>query len=276
MATAVLLSLAACDVADPIYNTPHPDHGTVTLTTDWSGIGTGLTAPDSYTVTAALKGSTAAYSTSLSGTTTLLAHPFTPGKYTLYACNTAEHIAVSGTTVTAGEAPGWFFTAVAEAQIEADKDYTLTAVMQQQVRQLTLIIEPTGGTTDRVERIEGHLSGVASTLDFADGTHATPVNVALQFSEIASGADAGKWMTTVRLLGTAGAQQKLNARLYFAGNSPGPVTLDSDLSTELATFNADKRMPLALGGRVVETPTGTNFGATITDWAPVSGSGTAD
>lgn len=51
-AGAALLTLGACDVKDPIYNTLHPGHGTITLTADWSGIGQGLTAPESYTVRA--------------------------------------------------------------------------------------------------------------------------------------------------------------------------------------------------------------------------------
>lgn len=76
---------------------------------------------------------------------------------------------------------------------------------------------------------------------------------------------------TVRLLGVAGVQQKLDAKLYFAGDSPKPVTLDSDLTTELATFNADKHKPLALGGKIVETPTEADFSATITDWTPGNG-----
>ena len=46
---ATALSLAACDVKDPIYNTPHPEQGAITLVTDWSGIGavsyTHLTLP---------------------------------------------------------------------------------------------------------------------------------------------------------------------------------------------------------------------------------------
>ena len=44
------------------------------------------------------------------------------------------------------------------------------------------------------------------------------------------------------------------------------MTLTSDLTTALAAFNADKRTPLTLGGSVVETLTGSGFGATITDW----------
>ena len=146
--------------------------------------------------------------------------------------------------------------------------------MQQQVRQLTLIIEPTGGTTDRIERIEGYLTGAASMLDYSNRGHAihdAPMNVELQFARIASGTDAGKWTATVRLLGTAGTEQRLHARIHFTDGSPATITLDSDLTTALATFNTDKRTPHTLGGRMVETPTEAGFGATITDWTPVNG-----
>jgi len=187
----------------------------------------------------------------------------------------ANYTGASGNVDGAGpfvqEMPGWLFTGVTETTIEADTDHTLTVAMQQQVRQLTLFIEPTGNITDRIERIEGYLSGVASTLDMDNGTYGTPLNVALAFAKVTEGANAGKWAATVRLLGVAGVQQKLDAKLYFAGDSPKPVTLDSDLTTELATFNADKYKPLALGGKIVETPTEADFSATITDWTPGNG-----
>ena len=264
---ATALSLAACDVKDPIYNTPHPEQGAITLVTDWSGIGEGLTAPASYTVEAG------GYSATLTGTTNL------------HIYNTPQHITVSGITATVAgasgnvdgagpfvqEMPGWLFTDAVDAVIEPDTEQTFTAVMQQQVRQLTLVIEPTGSTTDRIEHIEGYLSGVAGTLDFSAGIYATPTNVELQFAKITSGANAGKYAATVRLLGIAGEQQKLNAIIRFTGGSPEALNLTSDLTTELAAFNADKRKPLTLGGKVVETPTGADFSATITDWTPGNG-----
>lgn len=281
-AGAALLTLGACDVKDPIYNTLHPGHGTITLSADWSGIGQGLTAPKSYTVRAGDYSATVG-----GGGPAALDHLFEPGQCVIHAYNTAEHITVSGTTATVAvasgnatgagqfvqEKPGWLFTGVVEATIEKDAEYALTAVMRQQVRQLTLIIEPTGGTADRIERIEGYLSGAASTLDFDNGTHAAPANVELQFTKIAEGADAGKYAATVRMLGVAGTQQKLNAKIYFTGDAPGPVTLESDLTTELAAFNADKKTPLILGGSLVETPTESGFGATIDDWTPGNGDG---
>lgn len=285
---ATALSLAACDVKDPIYNTPHPEHGKITLTTDWDGIGEGLTAPAAYTVAtlpAAASAATGGYTATLNGTTNTLDHLFDPGAYRILVYNTPEHITVSSTTASveaatpsAGlsgtfvhNAPDWLFASATDAVIEADKEHAVAAVMQQQVRELTLIIEPTGETTDRIESITGTLSGVASSLNFADGTHAAPANVAMTFSKITSGTDAGKWSATVRLLGTAGAEQRLAATITFTDGNPEPVNFDSDLTSVLATFNADKRKPLTLGGSVVETPTGAGFGATIDDWTTVDG-----
>ncbi|WP_455601353.1 FimB/Mfa2 family fimbrial subunit [Bacteroides rodentium] len=273
--------LASCGAKDPNYNTAHPDHGMVTLTADWSQRGTDIDIPASYTVQAG------DYSTTLGDATHRIDHLFEPGAYRFYIYNMPEQVSISGTTATVATAsgnwdgvgafvaalPGWLFTCAMDAIIEKDTEYELTAAMQQQVRQLTLVIEPTGGTTDRIESIEGYLSGAAATLDMDNGTHGTPSNVALTFTKITSGADTGKWSATVRLLGVAGTVQQLTAQIRFSGNSPQPMTLTSDLTTMLATFNADKTNPLALDGKVVETPTEADFSATITDWTPGNGKG---
>lgn len=266
--------LASCDVKDPIYNTAHPEKGTVTLTTDWSHIGEGLTAPTSYTVAAA------DYSATLTGTVCLLDHLFAPGTHRISVYNTPQHITILGTTATVASAtgnvdgvgpfiqpvPDWLFTATGDVLVEADKHQAHTAVMQQQVRELTLTIAPTGGTTDRIESIEGYLTGAAASLDFSTATHTTPSNVALQFTKITSGGNAGKWEATVRLLGIADAHPMLNATIRFADNEPEPVYLDSDLTIFLSDFNNQKHVPLLVGGNVVVTPTGAGFSATITEW----------
>lgn len=279
---AVLL-FTSCDVKDPIYNTPHPEHGKITLTADWSARGAGIDIPATYTVQAG------DYTAALSGGTNTLDHLFAPGTYPTYLYSTPEHIAVSGTTATVAPveagawggagafvhaAPGWLFTCAMDAVVEKDTDHELTAAMQQQVRQLTLLVEPTGGTVDRIVAVEGYLSGVAGTFVLDGGTHGAPSNVVLTFTKIAEGADAGKWAATVRLLGTAaGATQALTAVIRFIDDDPQPVTITSDLTTALAAFNTDKRTPLTLGGEVVETPTGAGFTATITDWEQVPGNG---
>ena len=278
MAAAVLLS--SC-VKDTLYDTPHPDHGKIAVTADWSARGEGIDIPATWTVTMG------DYTGTETSATHAPDHLFAPGSYTLAVWNPAEGITVSGTTATiaaatgnrAGtdafvdNAPGWFFTHTEQVSIEKDKDYPLTAVMQQQVRELTLMIEPAGDAADRIESIGGTLSGVAGTLDFATGTHGTPSEVELHFTKITEGDDAGKWMATVRLLGIAGDAQRLTATLTYTDGNPQPTSLNSDLTSALNGFNDGKTAPLTLGGTIAETPGEAGFTGEITDWETVDGGG---
>ena len=276
--TALLLS--SC-VKDTLYDTPHPDHGMISVTADWSARGEGIDIPATWTVTMG------DYTGTETSATHAPDHLFAPGSYTLAVWNPAEGITVSGTTATiaaatgnrAGtdafvdNAPGWFFTHTEQVSIEKDKDYPLTAVMQQQVRELTLMIEPAGDAADRIESIWGTLSGAAGTLDFATGTHGTPSEVELHFTKITEGDDAGKWMATVRLLGIAGDAQRLTATLTYTDGNPQPTSLNSDLTSALNGFNDGKTAPLTLGGTIAETPGEAGFTGEITDWETVDGGG---
>lgn len=261
--TAALLLAATSCVKDELHNTPHPDTGKITVTADWTDRGEGVDIPAEWTVTMG----------DYTGTETGEIHApdylFNPGNYTLAAYNTPENITISGTTVTITGTPGWLFTSVQEVTIEADTDYDLTAAMHQQVRQLTLVIEPTGDAADRIESIEGSLSGAAGTLDFATGTYGAASDVALHFTRITEGDDAGKWTATVRLLGIAGNLQRLTATLTYSNGNPQPTELESDLTEALADFNADKTEPLTLGGTIAETPTEAGVEAGITDWEKI-------
>ena len=272
MAAAVLLS--SC-VKDTLYDTPHPDTGKVTVTADWSDRGEGVDIPASWHI------AMGDYTGTENGATHSSDHLFSPGSYTLAAYNIPEGITVSGTTAAVAAAdggcivntPGWLFTSVQEVEIEADTDYSLTAVMQQQVRELTLMIEPAGDAADRIESIEGTLSGAAGTLDFATGTHSTPSEVELHFTKITDGDDAGKWMATVRLLGIAGDAQRLTATLTYTDGNPQPTSLNSDLTAALDGFNDGKTSPLILGGTIAETPGEAGFTGEITGWETVDGGG---
>ena len=268
---ALLLTLGGC-VKDELHDTPHPDTGKVTVTADWADRGEEVDIPASWHI---VMGD---YTGTETGATHSPDYLFNPGSYTLAVYNPADGITVSGTTATVAAAggfivntPGWLFTSVQEVAIEADTDYSLTAAMRQQVRLLTLVIEPTGDAADRIETIEGTLSGAAGTLDFATGTHGTPSEVELHFTKITDGDDAGKWMATVRLLGIAGDAQRLTATLAYTDGNPQPTSLNSDLTSALDGFNEDKTTPLTLGGTVVETPGEAGFTGEITDWEEVDG-----
>ena len=272
MTAAVLLS--SC-VKDELHDTPHPDTGKITVTADWTDRGDGVDIPAEWTVTMG------GYTGTETGATHAPDYLFNPGNYTLVAYNTPEDITISGTTATVApetgkgtyinNAPGWLFTSVQEVTVEADTDYELTAAMHQQVRQLTLVIEPTGDAADRIESIEGSLSGAAGTLDFAAGTYGAASDVALHFTRITEGSDAGKWTATIRLLGIAGNTQTLTATLTYADGNPADTSLESDLTAALQDFNSDKTVPLTLGGTIAETPTEAGVAATITDWIVIEG-----
>lgn len=271
---ALLFTLGSC-VKDELHDTPHPDTGKVTVTADWTDRGDGVDIPAEWTVTMG------DYTGTETGATHSPDYLFTPGSYTLAVYNPADGITVSGTTAAVAAAddgfiantPGWLFTSVQEVAIEADTDYELTAVMHQQVRQLTLVIEPTGDAADRIESIVGTLSGAAGTLNFATGTHGTPSEVELRFTKITSGDDAGKWTATVRLLGIAGDAQRLTATLTYTDGNPQPTSLNSDLTAALDDFNNDKTTSLTLGGTLAETPDEAGFTGEITGWETVDGGG---
>lgn len=78
--------------------------------------------------------------------------------------------------------------------------------------------------------------------------------------------DAGKWLATVRLLGITGTEQKLSGTIQFASEPSGDMTLVSDLSTALVSFNTDKKTPLQLDGVMTDAPDPASFTATIKDW----------
>ena len=269
---ALLLTLGGC-VKDELHDTPHPDTGKITVTADWSDRGEGVDIPAEWTVTMG------DYTGAETGATHSPDYLFSPGNYTLAAYNIPEGITVSGTTAAVAAAdggfivntPGWLFTSVQEVEIEADTDYSLTAIMQQQVRELTFMIEPAGDAADRIESIEGTLNGAAGTLDFATGTHSTPSEVELHFTKITDGNDAGKWMATVRLLGIAGDAQRLTATLTYTDGNPQPTSLNSDLTATLDSFNDGKTAPLTLGGTIAETPGEAGFTGEISGWEKVDG-----
>lgn len=274
VAAALTLAATSC-VKDELHDTPHPDYGKITVTADWSDRGGGVDIPAEWTVTMG------DYTGTETGATHSPDYLFKPGSYTLAVYNPADGITISGTTAAVNaveggfivNTPGWLFTSVQEVAIEADTDYSLTAVMRQQVRQLTLMIEPTGDAAERIESIVGTLSGAAGTLDFATGTYGTPSEVELHFTKITDGDDAGKWTATVRLLGIAGNLQRLTATLTYTDGNPQPTALESDLTEALKDFNAGKSESLTLGGTLVETPGEAGFTGEITDWETVDGGG---
>ena len=260
------LTLTGC-VKDELFDTPHPGKGSITVTADWSARGEGIATPESWNL------SMGDYHGTETAATHAPDHLFEPGSYSLVAWNPATDISVSGTSASvtstaegciSGEL-GWLFTSVQEVTIEADRDHAFTAAMQQQVRQLTLTIRLTGDAAERVEGISCSLSGVAGTMDFASDTYGAPSSVALNFTKITQGENAGAWTATVRLLGITGESQQLTGGITYAGDNLPSTPVASDMTALLAGFNDNETVPISLACDL-ETPTQAGVTAIIIDW----------
>lgn len=254
-------------VKDELFDTPHPGKGSITVTADWNARGEGIAIPQSWNL------SMGDYHGTETAATHAPEHLFEPGSYSLVAWNPATDISVSGTTASVTSTadgcisgdPGWLFTSVQEVTIEADRDHAFTAAMQQQVRQLTLTIRLTGDAAERVEGISCSLSGVAGTMDFASDTYGAPSSVALNFTKITQGENAGAWTATVRLLGITGESQQLTGGITYAGDNLPSTPVASDMTALLAGFNDNETVPISLACDL-ETPTQAGVTAIIIDW----------
>lgn len=278
----LLVLLASCDVDNPIYLTPHPNRGTITLTTDWSKRSAGIDIPASYTVRVG------DYSATLTGTTNAIDNLFAPATYRAYIYNTTANIAVNTTVATADYASGtlgWFFSSAIDAKVEADADQTFTAPMRQQVVEMGFTVTPSGGTTDKIESITGTLGGVAGAMNMDTNTRSAATTINLAFDRQTD----GTWLATVRLLGITGNSQPLTTTVKFIDGTPPDVTDTTDINDEIednfddngapeepGSSGGDGKPDINLGTEIVETPTETGFTATINGWQVQGGKGTAD
>lgn len=245
LVTAAMILFVGCDVKETIYNTPHPESGKITLTVNWSGIGEGYSIPESYTV------QIGDYKTTLSGTTNTIDHLFAPGTYdVLVYHNSSAAVEVDGTTaIMKSDLPieGNLFSCGMQVEIAKDSDHAFTAVMRQQLRQLTLLIEPTGESSDKIEAIKQCVP-VADKLNLVSGTYADQTSYTAEFSKITEGPDAGKWSVTFPVLGVLSNQPTvLEATISFTYDNLDPLVVKGNLTDALAGFNDDKTTPMTLG-----------------------------
>lgn len=271
-AAATALLTASC-VKDTLYNTPHPNHGKITVTADWSARGEGIDIPATWTL------SMGDYTGTETAATHAPDHLFAPGSYTLVAWNPAEGITVSGTTATVApasgsqttgtfidNAPGWFFTHTEQVTIEKDTDYPLTAAMQQRVRELQLELEVTQGRPELIQSVTATLSGIAGAFDMARGqTTGEPTSTVFSFTR-----DGSRLTADARLLGTMGAVQTMVLDIVFVDGGRTQRT-EVDLTEAMKDFNDDMTTAYRVTG-TLETPVGMEeCNAEITGWESVEG-----
>ena len=274
LAAAAGLLATSC-VKDTLYDTPHPDHGKIAVTADWSALGEGIAAPAAWAV------SIGDYTGTETSATHTPDHLFEPGDYMLTVWNPAEGITVNGTVASVnpvtgsneeegpyyiGNAPGLFCTCAEQVTIEKDCDHTFTASMQRRVRDLRLELEVTQGRPELIESVTGILGGIAGAFDMEKGrTTGEAVATLLAFTR-----DGSKLTADARLLGTMGDVQTLVLDIVFTDGGRTQRT-EVDLTEALADFNGNMNTVLAVKGNL-ETPVGMEEGnAEIIGWEEVDG-----
>ena len=269
---AVLLtaSLFASCVKDPLYNTPHPDKGAVTISL------TGLSADDNYVLD--IDGKVADIIGAPFANPDLLA----PGTHSMVVYNRVEGFTFDGRTARVNALsdksradgasviplPGYLKTVSQEITVTADDTLRVNPVPQQRVRDLQLELEVTQGRPELIQSVTATLSGIAGIFDMEKGqTIGEPTSTVFSFTR-----DGSKLTADARLLGTMGAVQALVLDIAFTDGGRTQHT-EVDLTEALADFNGDMTTAYRVTG-TLETPVGMEEGkGEITGWETVDSGG---
>ncbi|MDR1091754.1 MAG: FimB/Mfa2 family fimbrial subunit [Prevotella sp.] len=232
----------------------------VTLTTDWTNRTTGIAIPSPYTVVINNKNLT--YHSVSNNLPELEA-----GSYPVTIYNYADKVTINGSTATVATSgsivdaqPGYLFYSELDIEFENDKEKTVTAVMQQQVRRLNIELTVTDGNIGNIESITASLSGVANTINLKDGTYSgTAQKVEPVFTK-----SGNKLIASVRLIGLTAEVQNLTLDISYAAGSPQQIT--TDMSSYLTDFGTDKHIPVTLSGNISISKSGITFNSEISGW----------
>ena len=265
LAAAFIFLLSSCSKDE--YNTPHPDKGVIAVNINHPQ----GAEEDDYTVEVDGKPLDEGDNAS---------NPLTPGEHTVLVYNTPE-----GFTVTDGIAyvervdgtraltdlidplPETLYSGTKTVTVVADDTLHLDLSVAQRTRDLRLELTVTEGDPERIAAITGTLSGVAGAYDLRSETlYGDAVSTAPAFTR-----NGDKIEADLRLLGTMGEAQVLTLRLSFLNGNPQDITIESDLTEQLAGFNLGTGT-ITLDGEL-HTPTEAGVEAAIIDWEKIDGGG---
>ncbi len=262
------LALSSC-VKDDLHDTPHPSTGTVTVTADWSALGSGVAIPDEYNIVIG------DFIQTVSSPTNTLAHTFAPGQYEILLHNTPDGITVSGDNAGVNPSsradgeiepmPGFLFSGCrSDLMVIPDATTAITVRLNQYVRRLNIELTVAEGDHSRIASASASLSGVESRINHRNGERAAiPATVSSTFSKTNE-----TLSVSYNLLGVVhSSKPTLLTTLTF---TDGHVqTIESDLSEGLSEFHNDIE-PLTLRASL-SVPVQSGMTATITGWHKADG-----
>lgn len=266
MASTTILAVILCTlctscVKDELHGTPHPRHGAVVVTADWSGRSSEASIPQQHILRIGKQ------EQEVSGGTNVFGQLLPPGQYTLAVYNRPEQITVTGNTAQVNSTqqggvspkPGYLFAAVQDICLEADDTVRVTAHMKQLVRRLNIELTATEGDFSRVQQATATLSGVASAVDIVTGERSAPAQASGLFTQ-----EGNKFALHFRLAGIAEAHaQRLTVNITFDNGDTQQIV--SDLTDSMRDFNNGNEAILLTGNLRLPVEAG-GAGATITGW----------
>jgi hypothetical protein len=169
--------------------------------------------------------------------------------------NPAKNISIDGTTASVEveneyikAQPGWFFTSVHHVIMEENKNYDISAVMQQQTRELMFVLVTPKDFAEEIDHISASLNGVASQLDIPSGdVTGWPMSIKLDFT---MNTDT-TFVSTTRILGLIDETQILTCSITFNKDHLPIIHKVFELQTLLEDFNADKITPMNLSITII-------------------------
>lgn len=259
------MMLTSC-VKDMLFDTPHPNVGILTVTTDWSGKSTEAEIPSLYIL---LTGDT---QQEVSGKTNRLDKLLIPGNHTLTIYNVPQEMKLNGSEILVEEAsrgeivhnPGYVFYGNKSFDIPADTDMSLTVPMSQITRRLEIVLTVADGNFERVANATGTLDGICPAFDIETGLRSeVPAKTTADIVR-----ERNKLLLEYNLLGIAPqAEQTLTVAItYINGDTQ---TLESNLSAFMYDYHGDTA-PMRLTGNV-SLPGDSQFTGAITGWKIADG-----
>lgn len=263
IALLLLLPVTACDVDDALYDTPHPDKGAVTVTTDCAGSQRLVINNTSATV---------------QGETNVFPALLDEDTYTLTAFNMPEGMTATGGVVsvntlpdgTLAPQPGELRSNVTRINVVKDDTLRVILSLQQRTRRLILKLTTEGGDASVIASTDAVLKGIAPAIDASTNKLAGTPAVVKPLFTLADGVLTAE----VNLLGVF-PDEKQTFTITITATDGQRQILEQDLSEALATFNQYTE-PLTLGAKL-ELMNDASLVCNITDWTEgTSGTGDAN
>lgn len=253
-------------VKDELFDTPHPDTGGLTVTTDWNGISDEANMPDSYIL---MIGDDKQI---VSGATNRFDELLAPGSHTLSVYNLPQGMTLNGTTIFVNPLygnvlqpmPANLFIANKQFIITEDSELAITVRMKQITRHLELVLTVKEGQYERVQSATGSLSGICGAVDIltehrSEHSESTTAIVERKGKE---------FHLVYNLLGIVPSEKQILKIEILFSNGDTQI-IESDISAFMAGYHQEVR-PLKLAGNLF-LPLEGGFSGVISGWEVANG-----